>query len=78
MPDAARRGVGIQAPPTMKWLMKQLEKRGMGTGATRTSTYSEVANDKAKYPLLTEEGRKLRLAQAGEMELEAPAGHAHR
>ncbi|MFD4245778.1 DNA topoisomerase [Streptomyces sp. NPDC058525] len=53
--------------PTMKWLMKQLEKRDVGTGATRTSTYSEVTNDKAKYPLLTEKGRKLRLAQAGEL-----------
>ncbi|MFE4332534.1 DNA topoisomerase [Streptomyces sp. NPDC056831] len=53
--------------PTMKWLMKQLEKRDVGTGATRTSTYSEVTNDKAKYPLLSEKGRKLTLAQAGEM-----------
>lgn len=53
--------------PTMMWLMKQLEKRDVGTGATRTSTYSEVTNDKAKYPLLTEKGRKLRLARAGEM-----------
>lgn len=34
----------------MKWLMKQLEKRDVGTGATRTSAYSEVTNDKAKYP----------------------------
>ncbi|NEA14217.1 type IA DNA topoisomerase [Streptomyces halstedii] len=53
--------------PTMKWLMKQLEQRDVGTGATRTSTYSEVTNDRARYPLLTEKGRKLRLAQAGEM-----------
>ncbi|MFD9604711.1 DNA topoisomerase [Streptomyces sp. NPDC059970] len=53
--------------PTMKWLMKQLEKRDVGTGATRTSTYSEVTSDKAKYPLLSEKGRKLTLAQAGEM-----------
>lgn len=53
--------------PTMKWLMKQLEKRDVGTGATRTSTYSEVTNDQAKYPLLIEKGRKLRLTQAGEM-----------
>ncbi|MFD4574723.1 DNA topoisomerase [Streptomyces sp. NPDC058417] len=53
--------------PTMKWLMKQLEKRDVGTGATRTWTYSEVTNGRAKYPLLTEKGRRLRLAQAGEM-----------
>ncbi|MFC9755218.1 DNA topoisomerase [Streptomyces sp. NPDC056921] len=53
--------------PTMTWLMKQLERRDVGTGATRTSTYSEVTSEKAKYPLLSEKGRKLTLAQAGEM-----------
>ncbi|MEU6261812.1 DNA topoisomerase [Saccharopolyspora shandongensis] len=53
--------------PSMKWLMKQLEKRDVGTGATRTSTYSEVTSITAKYPLLMEKGRKLLLAQAGEM-----------
>lgn len=53
--------------PSMKWLMKQLEKRDVGTGATRTSTYSEVTSTKSKYPLLVEKGRKLTLAQAGEM-----------
>ncbi|MGI8307080.1 DNA topoisomerase [Saccharopolyspora hattusasensis] len=53
--------------PSMKWLMKQLEKRDVGTGATRTSTYSEVTSTTAKYPLLVEKGRKLLLAQAGEM-----------
>lgn len=53
--------------PSMKWLMKQLEKRDVGTGATRTSTYSEVTNDKAKYPLLVERGSKLSLARPGEL-----------
>lgn len=53
--------------PSMKWLMKQLEKRDVGTGATRTSTYSEVTNTKTKYPLLVEKGRKLTLAEAGDM-----------
>lgn len=53
--------------PSMKWLMKQLEKRDVGTGATRTSTYSEVTNNRRKYPLLVEKGRKLTLAMAGEM-----------
>ncbi|MFE4835534.1 DNA topoisomerase [Arthrobacter sp. NPDC056691] len=53
--------------PSMKWLMKQLEKRDVGTGATRTSTYAEVTSTTAKYPLLSEQGRKLTLAQAGEM-----------
>jgi DNA topoisomerase-3 len=53
--------------PSMRWLMKQLEKRDVGTGATRTSTYSEVTNERSKYPLLVEKGRRLTLALAGEM-----------
>lgn len=53
--------------PSMKWLMKQLEKRDVGTGATRTSTYSEVTSTTAKYPLLLEKGRKLTLAEVGKM-----------
>lgn len=53
--------------PTMRWLMKQLEKRDVGTGATRTSTYSEITSTTAKYPLLEEKGRKVTLADAGEM-----------
>lgn len=53
--------------PSMKWLMKQLEKRDVGTGATRTSTYSEVTSGTAKYPLLVEKGTKLTLADAGRM-----------
>ena len=51
----------------MKWLMKQLEKRDVGTGATRTSTYSEVTSASTKYPLLKETGRKLTLAEFGEL-----------
>lgn len=53
--------------PSMKWLMKQLEKRDVGTGATRTSTYSEVTNAKTKFPLLVDKRGKLTLAQSGEM-----------
>src|SRR5690606_18858962 len=53
--------------PSMKWLMKQLEKRDVGTGATRTSTYSEVTSTTAKYPLLVEKGKKVTLAEAGEL-----------
>lgn len=53
--------------PSMKWLMKQLEKRDVGTGATRTSTYSEVTNARAKYPLLIEKGRKVMLAEPGRL-----------
>ncbi|GAA3137889.1 DNA topoisomerase-3 [Kribbella aluminosa] len=53
--------------PSMKWLMKQLEKRDVGTGATRTSTYSEVTSTSVKYPLLVERSRKLTLADAGQL-----------
>lgn len=53
--------------PSMRWLMKQLEKRDVGTGATRTSTYAEVTNSRAKHPLLVDSRGKLTLAESGEM-----------
>ena len=53
--------------PTMKWLMKQLEKHDVGTGATRTSIYADVTNAKAKYPLLIEKKGKLSMSEFGEM-----------
>lgn len=52
--------------PTMKWLMKQLEKHDVGTGATRTSTYADVTNAKSKNPLLIEKKGKLSMAPVGE------------
>lgn len=55
------------ATPTMKWLMKQLEKHDVGTGATRTSIYADVTNEKTKYPLLVESKGKLRMAPCGDM-----------
>lgn len=55
------------ATPTMKWLMKQLEKYDVGTGATRVSTYSEVTNDKSKYPLMKDTKGKITFTQCGEM-----------
>lgn len=55
------------ATPTMKWLMSQLEKRDVGTGATRTSTYAEVTSDKAKYPLMKETKGKLSMTEFGDM-----------
>lgn len=56
-------------PPmsTMKWLMKQLEKYDVGTGATRTSIYAEVTSEKAKYPLLKETKGKLTMTEYGAM-----------
>lgn len=53
--------------PTMKWLMSQLEKCDVGTGATRTSTYADVTSDKSKYPLLTETRGKLGMTEFGDM-----------
>lgn len=53
--------------PTMKWLMKQLEKHDVGTGATRTSIYADVTSEKAKYPLLIEKRGKLSMSQYGDM-----------
>ena len=53
--------------PTMKWLMKQLEKADVGTGATRTSIYSDVTNDKAAYPLLKDTRGKITMADTGTM-----------
>ena len=53
--------------PSMKWLMKQLEKRDVGTGATRTSIYAEVTNAKAKNPLLIEKRGKITMSEFGQM-----------
>lgn len=53
--------------PTWKWLQKQLEKYDVGTGATRTSIFAEVTNDKAKYPLISETRGKLSLTEYGDM-----------
>lgn len=52
--------------PTMKWLMKQLEKHDVGTGATRTSVYADVTNAKTKYPLLVEKRGVISMAPNGE------------
>lgn len=53
--------------PTMKWLMKQLEKHDVGTGATRTSIYAEVTNEKTKYPLLIDTKGKITMSEYGNM-----------
>ncbi len=55
------------AAPTMKWLMKQLEKYDVGTGATRTTIYADVTNSKTANPLLQEARGKLSMAPAGEI-----------
>lgn len=53
------------AVPTMKWLMKQLEKYDVGTGATRTSIYADITNAKSAFPLLKESRGRLSMAPNG-------------
>ncbi len=53
--------------PTMKWLMNQLDKADVGTGATRTSTYAEITNEKSKYPLLKDSKGKITMTEYGTM-----------
>ena len=81
-PDENAKGLGSQAQPcvfevvpkrpehpTMAWLMKQLEKWDVGTGATRTSTYAELtrsASTTNKYPLMADTRGKTTLTEFGE------------
>ena len=53
--------------PTVNWLMKQLEKRDVGTGATRTSIFADVTSEAVKYPLIKETKGKLSLTLYGDM-----------
>lgn len=53
--------------PTMKWLMAQLAKHDVGTGATRTSTYADVTSEKSAYPLLVDKKGKITMAECGEI-----------
>lgn len=59
--------------PTMKWLMKQLERYDVGTGATRTNIYAEVTRErdangnKVKYPLLSDKKGKISMTRFGSM-----------
>lgn len=43
--------------PTMKWLMTQLRKRDVGTGATRTTIYSDVVDPKGADLMKDTKGR---------------------
>lgn len=53
--------------PTWNWLRKQLEKRNVGTGATRTSIYADVTNARTKYPLLVDKRGRISMTEFGEM-----------
>lgn len=52
--------------PTMKWLMKELEKKDIGTGATRTSTYAEMSNSKVRGSLIIDKKGKISFTDCGE------------
>lgn len=47
--------------PTMKWLMKQLEKRNVGTGATRTSIFAQITTSSKNNEALIDSNKKGRL-----------------
>ena len=53
--------------PTMNWLMKQLEKNDVGSGATRTSTFTEVTNTSSKFPLIQSDKGKLSMTVYGDI-----------
>ena len=53
--------------PTMKWLMKQLEKWDVGTGATRTKTYADITDANARYPLMSEKRGRISFTKLGEV-----------
>lgn len=53
------------AAPTQGWLMKQLEKYSVGSGATRNSTFTEIVNPKSKYPLMNSDRGRLSLTIYG-------------
>lgn len=63
--------------PTMKWLMKQLEKWDVGTGATRTSIYAEItqqSNKNNKYPLLHDTKGKITMTEYGRLSYQLTQG----
>ena len=82
-PNDNSKGIGTQAEPfvhegfpprsprpTMKWLMKQLEKYDVGTGATRTTTYADVTTYNAKSnpcPLLEDKKGVINVTIYGQM-----------
>ena len=78
--DEAGKGLGSNAKPfvfegfppkpqvpTVKWLVEQLTKRDIGTGATQNATIAQVSNDKDPSQLVIEKRGKLTLTESGEM-----------
>lgn len=53
--------------PSIKWLIKKLERFNVGTGATRTSTVADVTNIKDPRVLMSEKRGALSLTENGKM-----------
>lgn len=53
------------AAVTQSWLMTQLEKHSVGSGSTRNSTFTDVVNQRSKYPLIASDRGKLSLVIYG-------------
>lgn len=51
--------------PSLIWLMKNLEKHDVGTGATRLSTYSEMVDNKGGTAILKQSRNKIELTGVG-------------
>lgn len=52
--------------PTMRWLMKELEKHDVGTGATRTQIYAQMTDTKNKHHLFEDTKGKIKMTEFGE------------
>ena len=59
--------------PSQKWLMAQLKRAGVGTGATRTSTYADMLANPQKAQLV-ERKNKTTLTELGQMNYQLLAG----
>lgn len=53
--------------PTMSWLMDKLKGRKVGTGATRTQTYTDITSKGARYPLMEDKRGRISFTDYGEM-----------
>lgn len=51
--------------PSAKWLATILKKADVGTGATRTSIYSDITDKKSKYPLLVDTKGRITMTDYG-------------
>ena len=60
--------------PTVDFIKKQLEKRDVGTGATRLETITQITNSKHKYPLAKNTKGRLSLTSFGEVSYELADG----